>query len=430
MQKAFGFSLILIMVSLLCCAKKSTINTPPVDNNPPEAPSNLEGTAYSASSILLTWLDNSDNEEYFAVFRRDAVTDTFAVCQRLLANSTDYTDTGLRDSSSYAYFVRAEKADTFSSSSNQIAVTTLPRGLSLVGIARFQAPDASLAILNGNYIIVAAGDGRLFPVDISVPAFPTLGQIFQAPGQVSAISAFVFVYLAMGHRGVQILQMIDPDHPVLLGNCDTPGFASDLRYVVSLPQGGYLYVVDGASLQIIDIDDLSNPIIAGDFHDPLLPQIYDVTVGLSFAYLACGDSGIAVLDITNITSPTLVSRLNIPGGAGKLSVKESSPWGQAFVYVINGTANMHIVNVTDRAHPVLGGVSHVGDGPRAINITENFGYIAYRDGVVIIDVSDPASPAYASFYPDTNEIGSIEIFGGYILLADNNGLRILQYLPQ
>lgn len=72
----------------------------------PDSPTNLEATVASLSSVDLTWVDNSDNEDYFKIFRKVG-TGGWTVLTTVGANVTDYTDTGLAIGVQYCYKVRA-----------------------------------------------------------------------------------------------------------------------------------------------------------------------------------------------------------------------------------------------------------------------------------------------------------------------------------
>ena len=77
------------------------------------APSNLVATAVSATSVNLTWSDNSSNEDNFVVERSSDQTNWSTVT--LPANSFSYSDTGLNPG---VYYYRVKATKTAGTSSN------------------------------------------------------------------------------------------------------------------------------------------------------------------------------------------------------------------------------------------------------------------------------------------------------------------------
>ena len=75
-----------------------TQSPPPV---PPNAPYNLTAVAISQSIVNLQWMDNSDNEEGFMIYRGDNLVATVGV------NVTTYQDSGLEPATTYQYVVKA-----------------------------------------------------------------------------------------------------------------------------------------------------------------------------------------------------------------------------------------------------------------------------------------------------------------------------------
>ena len=91
----------------------------------PTAPSGLNATAVSSSSITLTWTDNSSNETSFKIERcTGAGCTNFAQIASLGANVSSYSNTGLAASTTYTYRVRASNAGGNSAYSNSAAATT------------------------------------------------------------------------------------------------------------------------------------------------------------------------------------------------------------------------------------------------------------------------------------------------------------------
>jgi hypothetical protein len=94
----------------------------------PAAPSNLAGTAVSASQINLTWSDNSTNETGFKVDRAtNSGFTTGLVTTTVGANTTSFSATGLSRNTLYYFRVRAYNAVGDSANSATISVRTKSR---------------------------------------------------------------------------------------------------------------------------------------------------------------------------------------------------------------------------------------------------------------------------------------------------------------
>ncbi|MGB7157340.1 MAG: fibronectin type III domain-containing protein [Tepidisphaeraceae bacterium] len=96
----------------------------------PAAPSGLDATPVSASSIGLTWNDNATNESSYRLERKIGAAGVWAAIQNLPANSTGYTDIDLDAETTYFYRVVAVNV-VGEATSNEDSATTLaaPSGL-------------------------------------------------------------------------------------------------------------------------------------------------------------------------------------------------------------------------------------------------------------------------------------------------------------
>src|SRR6185436_5650532 len=90
----------------------------------PAAPSSLVATPQSATSVALSWADNSSNETNFEVQRRILPSGSFGVIVTTAANVVSYTDSSATANTSYEYKVRALNSAGGSTFSNVATATT------------------------------------------------------------------------------------------------------------------------------------------------------------------------------------------------------------------------------------------------------------------------------------------------------------------
>jgi len=92
---------------------------------PPFAPSDLHAT--SGTSAVLTWKDNSSDEEGFVLERRFGDSGEFMAFPPLPANATSYTDTGLLIGAKYYYRVKALNSTRGDSPYSRAVLSYSPR---------------------------------------------------------------------------------------------------------------------------------------------------------------------------------------------------------------------------------------------------------------------------------------------------------------
>ncbi|MCX8159850.1 MAG: fibronectin type III domain-containing protein [Candidatus Saccharicenans sp.] len=103
-------------------SNEATVVTP--DLTIPLAPSDLQATALSASSVRLNWVDNAYNEDGFKIERKTGAAGTWVQVGTVGLDATSFTDTGLSGLTTYYYRVRAYNNAGDSGYSNEAAVTT------------------------------------------------------------------------------------------------------------------------------------------------------------------------------------------------------------------------------------------------------------------------------------------------------------------
>ncbi|MCC6155510.1 MAG: hypothetical protein IT367_17205, partial [Candidatus Hydrogenedentes bacterium] len=85
-------------------------------------------TATSATSVNLTWNDNSSNETSVKIERKEGTSGAWSLIHSTSANATSYTDTTVTGDTTYYYRIRASDGTVYSQYSDETSVTT-PSGL-------------------------------------------------------------------------------------------------------------------------------------------------------------------------------------------------------------------------------------------------------------------------------------------------------------
>jgi alpha-tubulin suppressor-like RCC1 family protein len=116
----------------------------------PAAPANLQATGISSTSIILNWVDASNNEDGFKVFQGTDNSNVTTLVATLGAGTTNHSATGLTASTTYYYRVTAFNTGGDSAASNTANATTGPPPPATP--ANLQATAASSTAINLTWV--------------------------------------------------------------------------------------------------------------------------------------------------------------------------------------------------------------------------------------------------------------------------------------
>ncbi|HYK01225.1 MAG TPA: Ig-like domain-containing protein [Thermoanaerobaculia bacterium] len=125
--------------------------------------------------------------------------------------------------------------------------------------------------------------------------------------------------------------------------------------------------------------------------------------------------------VVSTFNPTALARLPMPGHANDVEVSGN------FAYVAAGEAGLQVVDVTDRRQPRIVGSYDTAGAAWTLRVAGTRVYIAdYDEGLAIVDVSIPTQPQLVAAIPAPGLISDVAVSGDYAYLAsDTNGLIVV-----
>ncbi|HYU31669.1 MAG TPA: Ig-like domain-containing protein [Thermoanaerobaculia bacterium] len=146
-----------------------------------------------------------------------------------------------------------------------------------------------------------------------------------------------------------------------------------------------------------------------------------VAVAGDTAYVASGGAGLHVVDVTDLAHPVRLATLALPGNANDVQV------AGGYAYVAAGSAGLQIVDVQDRAHPrLVGAVDTPGDATDlAVRGTKV--YVADGPaGLQVIDAAVPSAPVRVGSIDTPGNARGIDVVDDLAVVADGfGGVRVI-----
>jgi len=188
--------------------------------------------------------------------------------------------------------------------------------------------------------------------------------------------------------------------------------------------GQYLYVACGdAGVQVVDISSPATPALMGRSETGGVAE--DVSPYDDGVAVAAGSAGLQVVRAVNPGSPSVVGSL-----AGGTAPAQAICVRGTNAYVAAGADGLRIVSLADPAHPVLLGTLATPGDARDVTVVGSKAYVAAGDaGVQVIDVSDPVNPVPIATHGMSASAEGIVVFGQNAYVAVSGGALQVVALP-
>ncbi len=333
-------------------------------------------------------------------------------------NTGDYA-TSLDIQGDYLYVTYRQKG------LHQFNIGEDPRSPTSEGVESSVPGEPQDVRVEGKLVFVASGSEGLQIIDLSDIASPDIYSL-DTPGTAKGV--FVLgdhAYIADGENGLQIVTIKDPKNPAIIQNLNTFGDANSV-YIskiknTSEEERTYAFIANGnAGLFIADITDLNRPVNVATYTTQ--GSANDVIVRDQTVSLLAEKNGLILLDISLIDNPKELGNQPTPGKAKRLELGEDN-----IAYIADYDRGLRIISVADPINLEEIGFIDIPLTARAILVRQNQGFMVDGQvGMWILDLSDPQAPSILSQFPTPGEAQNLAIDGIHAYIADgSSGLQVV-----
>jgi len=328
-------------------------------------------------------------------------------------------------------------ATSLDSQGDYIYVTYRQKGLHLYNIGEDPRSPTSEGVessvpgepqdvrVEGKLVFVASGSEGLQIIDLSDIASPDIYSL-DTPGTAKGV--FVLgdnAYIADGENGLQIVAITDPKNPSIIQNLNTFGDANSV-YVAKIKNSSeeertYAFIANGnAGLFIADITDLNHPVNVATYTTQ--GSANDVIVRDQTVYLLAEKNGLVLLDISLIDNPKELGNQPTPGKAKRVDLGEDE-----IAYIADYDRGLRIISVFDPNEPEEIGFFDIPVTARVLLVRQNQGFMVDGQvGMWSLDMTEPQAPSILSLFPTPGEARNLALDGIHAYIADgSSGLQVV-----
>lgn len=188
-----------------------------------------------------------------------------------------------------------------------------------------------------------------------------------------------YAYTIGGYSGLQVIDISQTESPVRIARSDAEAWPLGLAVVDS-----HVVIAAVNGLLIYNVGRPETPIL-----ETILPQkeLTGIFISGTYAYGSAFKGGLFIFDISDLKSPKIISRLDLPGQGNGVALSGTN------ALIASGPAGLQIVDVKNPSMPVLIHHHETPGDAIAVAVKEKYAYIAMGEsGVQIIDLQDVSSP--------------------------------------
>jgi len=210
--------------------------------------------------------------------------------------------------------------------------------------------------VSGNTAYITTNGFDFTSVDVTAASAPKQLQTIVLSNNsrplFDVVGTFVYLPLAFGLGGFQIVDAKNPKAMVIRGDFDVNSTGLDVKV-----EGRYAFLIDGGNLKILDIHDPDNISLKGELGG--IPNANSLFVANGFVYITeKNNSDLIIVDARSITNPV---RINNTFTIGNGSVSITGIGNQ--IHVLDNTTNsLYIIDIfSSLIQALVAGTALLGD---------------------------------------------------------------------
>lgn len=285
-------------------------------------------------------------------------------------------------------------------------------------------------VVAGETAVVANGSAGLRLLDASNPDGMTELGFYDTPTEPYLIEVVNdYAYIGAGD-GLHIMDVSEPGQPRELGSVT---FCLDFCTGAPITIGGNYAYWAGRSLAVVDISDPTTPTKVGTYTHPTTGGYSDIELAEEYAYLIyrtdwpTETTWLQVMDISTPMTPSLLSEYQLSVySAGKIALSGN------YAY-ISSSDGLLIIDISDPADPVQVGIYDTGESLTRIVIADHYLYGVRALPEIgaqlwVLDISEPTSPIEIGYHPLAVPYPTIPIVvGHHVYIGDAYVLRVIDF---
>jgi hypothetical protein len=230
-------------------------------------------------------------------------------------------------------------------------------------------------------------ENTIYISDLSSPANPVeISSYASHGGFISDVYVFDNYAYVIGPQ-IFIVDVTDENNPVVLGRTDTRYWGAKIDNY-----GAYIYLVGEfiGGMPIYNVSDPNSPQMVATFNTPVESNFRNLEVVDNLIYVAGGDQGLLVLDISDPASPELIEQVEI--SAPEVFVSSVCVSGN-YCYSTFCGSGLKIFNISDPRNLILVNDTVLPICSKDIFVVDNIAIMPIEfHGIDYVDVSDPVNP--------------------------------------